>query len=294
MEEDGRWWKHFGLFVSKVSFAASSINIDKHYFSTGMSHERLSPSENEKALHAYAKALPLFSSLQFEFTQKSIPQSSGKLDFTVFYQLRELWRWVERLLWRAIVLSSRATHLPAEEQPQPRLWSWLDHYSACSAFWPPTFRAVHRSTIYSLHLRAFVLRNHVLSPIPFHSTRASRPHATSSTPTSVAMSSSASTAQNQSNSQSTTTTNWLQSARSIVQEYRSILTASTKFPRAGQRNMKVEEFVDLCVAIWEAHGAIGEQAGWVIDVCYSYLCAIVTYRYVIMHLDSLVGNTPNI
>ncbi len=243
-----------------------------------MSHERLSPSEAKKALHAYAKALPLFSSLQSEFTQKSIPQSSGKLDFTVFYQLRELWRWVERLLWRAIVLSSRVTRLPVEEQPEPRLWNWLDHYATCSAYWPPTFRTVHRSTVYSLHLRAVVLRASVLSPSPFHFNRTSHPYAISSTATSVATSSSVSTTQTQLTPQSSTsTTNWLHSARSIVQEYRAILTSSTKFPCAGQRNIKVEEFVDLCVAIWEAHGAVGEQAGWVIDVRFPYYCAVVAY-----------------
>lgn len=30
--------------------------------------------------------------------------------------------------------------------------------------------------------------------------------------------------------------------------------------------MLVEEFVDYCVAAWESGGAIGDQAGWVIDV----------------------------
>lgn len=30
--------------------------------------------------------------------------------------------------------------------------------------------------------------------------------------------------------------------------------------------MKVEDFVDLCVAVWEASGAVGDHAGWVIDV----------------------------
>lgn len=45
-----------------------------------------------------------------------------------------------------------------------------------------------------------------------------------------------------------------------------MLNVSTKFPRAGERNVLVEEFVDLCVATWEASGAVGEHAGWVLDV----------------------------
>ena len=52
----------------------------------------------------------------------------------------------------------------------------------------------------------------------------------------------------------------------MVHEYRAILDATTKFPSAGEHNVPVEEFVDLCVAVWEAGGAVGDQAAWVIDV----------------------------
>jgi len=45
-----------------------------------------------------------------------------------------------------------------------------------------------------------------------------------------------------------------------------ILISSTSFPRAREHNVKVEEFADLSVAIWEAAGGAGEHAGWVIDV----------------------------
>jgi len=224
-----------------------------------MSRERLSPSEPQKALKAYSNAIPLFSSLRSEIT----PKSSGTLDFTVFHQLRELWRWVERLLWRAVVLSSRTTDLYSQGQPESQLWQWLDHYASCSAHWPPNFRTVHRSTVYSLHIRALILKNDGLSSRhPHHAPPSSLP----STATS------ASTSPTQSETQSH---NWINSARSIVQDYRAILNASTKFPRAGERNMEVENFVDLCVAIWETHGAVGGQAGWVIDVCFLQLCTVM-------------------
>lgn len=52
-----------------------------------------------------------------------------------------------------------------------------------------------------------------------------------------------------------------------------MLNVSTKFPRAGERNILVEEFVDLCVAIWEASGVKGEHIGWVIDVRFSVRCS---------------------
>ena len=48
-----------------------------------------------------------------------------------------------------------------------------------------------------------------------------------------------------------------------------MLNVSTMFPRAGERNVLVEEFIDLCVATWEASGAVGEHVGWVLDVRFS-------------------------
>ncbi|KAL0066998.1 hypothetical protein AAF712_005987 [Marasmius tenuissimus] len=58
----------------------------------------------------------------------------------------------------------------------------------------------------------------------------------------------------------------MHTARSVIQEYRAILNVSTTFPKAGERNHKVEDFVDLCVAVWEASGGVGEYTGWVLDV----------------------------
>lgn len=54
--------------------------------------------------------------------------------------------------------------------------------------------------------------------------------------------------------------------RKVVHEYQAILGKSTHFPKAGERNTPVEEFVDLCVAGWEAGGASADQANWVLDV----------------------------
>jgi hypothetical protein len=59
------------------------------------------------------------------------------------------------------------------------------------------------------------------------------------------------------------TPSWLPEARSVIQEYKSVLDVSTKFPRAGERNVLIEEYIDLCVAIWETSGAVGEHVGWV-------------------------------
>ncbi len=201
----------------------------------GMSYEKLHPLEPRRALEVYLSSLPLFAIITSEFTLCSSTQSTGKLDFTPIIQLREMWRWVERLLCRAVVLSSRLCEVHEDESNNnsESLWRWFGHYATCSAAWPSNFRTAHRSTISSIFLHGFVLRYRVLSESPLY---------TSKTPA------------------------WLPQARSLAQDYRGVLSACTKFPHASERNVKVEEFVDLCVAVWEASGAIGERAGWVIEV----------------------------
>ncbi|CDO73869.1 hypothetical protein BN946_scf185016.g26 [Trametes cinnabarina] len=113
------------------------------------------------------------------------------------------------------------------------LWQLLQQYHACSAHWPPLYRAEQRTVVGVLHLRALILKAKAGTR---PKTSSDRPH------------------------------RWISTARSVVQECRAILSVSTSFPRAGERNVKVEDLVDLSVAAWEADGAVGEYAGWVIDV----------------------------
>ncbi|KAF9444615.1 TPR-like protein [Macrolepiota fuliginosa MF-IS2] len=227
----------------------------------GMSYERLYPSEPRRALQAYLSALPLFTILTSEFTLSSSTQAAGKLDFTPFLYLREMWRWVERLLWRAVILSSRLCDIHQDDSPDS-LWQWFDHYSACSATWPSSFRTAHRSAVSSIYLRAFVLRYRVLSESPIYIPKAP---------------------------------SWLHQARVLAQDYRAILGSSTTFPHASEKNEKVEELVDLSVAVWEASGGAGEYASWVIDILwwatrYTFNSPRV-YRHM-TRLFHLTGDTP--
>lgn len=204
-----------------------------------MSLEKLSPSELQKALDVYNTALPLLTNVESELTAKSSTTPGGNIDFTYFSRYRELWRWVERLIWRAVVAQARTADLKRDDPGS--LWSWLEHYSTCSASWPSNFRTAHRSTVSVLYLRALVLRHESVAP---------------SVPTAL-------------KTESEKPPQWVHTARVVVQDYRAILSASTKFPKAGERNVKVEDFVDLCVAVWEASGAVGDHGGWVIEVCTS-------------------------
>ncbi|EPQ53258.1 hypothetical protein GLOTRDRAFT_140119 [Gloeophyllum trabeum ATCC 11539] len=207
----------------------------------GMCAEKLRPDNMQKAVEIYSAALPLITVLESELPRPVPAPSSNRgastLEFSSFTRYRELWRWAERLLWRAIILTARTTELGRDTSGP--LWTLLKQYYVCSAHWPPTFRTEHRATVAVLHLRAIVLQARA-TPKPPNRILSTREAAKPSS--------------------------WLGIARPVIQEYRVILNVSTTFPKAGERNVKVEDFVDLCVAVWEASGAVGDYAGLVIDV----------------------------
>ncbi|THH06231.1 hypothetical protein EW145_g4227 [Phellinidium pouzarii] len=172
---------------------------------SGMAHERVSPGSPSQAFVSYDKGVSLLGAFAIP---KSPPPRPGRAISESFNNYRELWRWTERLLWRAIMLSAR--HRSIESIiPLFRI------YSSHSVHWTPKFQPTHRSTHTTLFQNKAV---------------------------------------------------WTSEIRSVVHEYRAILTATTPFPSAGERNVLVEEFVDLYVAAWEAGGSIGDQATWVLDI----------------------------
>ncbi|PPR04627.1 hypothetical protein CVT26_015006 [Gymnopilus dilepis] len=293
----------------------------------GMSQELLHPTDLRVALKEYNAALPLFAALRSEFAPKNLPLSSsstGNTEFTLFAQLRELWRWVERLLWRAIVLSAKVSDIFIDQDQSPAatppasnaqalgsIWVWFGHYTTCSALWPATFRTHHRSAICVLYLRALVLRFGTLASAPspgsapVYAPPKKSPSATASAATTRPSTSLSHSAPNNTSTSSTasptsfhpqapTHSTWTSVARSVVQDYRAILNASTTFPRAGERNYQVEDFVELCVKVWEAGGAIGEQVAWVIDILNWSQRLTFNSSLVLRHLSRLlyIGSAP--
>jgi hypothetical protein len=59
---------------------------------------------------------------------------------------------------------------------------------------------------------------------------------------------------------------WRSEARRAAQELKVILDYTTEFPRAGEINHRVLDFVDLCVASWEKGGYDPGQIPWIVDV----------------------------
>ncbi|KAI0660278.1 hypothetical protein C8Q70DRAFT_980001 [Cubamyces menziesii] len=235
-----------GSFVSAQSSAsAADINEGRSWSAVeqirsiclkGMSYETLDTKDARRAFASYLAAAPLVAGVVSEiptYVPAAASGASASPDNSSFARYRELWRWVERVLRRGIILGARICDVTRTDGENGALWQLFQQYHACSAHWPPLFRSEQRSTVAVLHLRALILKARA-GPTP--KPGADKPH------------------------------RWISTARSVVQEYRAILSVSTSFPKAGERNVKVEDLVDLSVAAWEADGAIGEYAGWVIDV----------------------------
>ncbi|RDB21856.1 hypothetical protein Hypma_010861 [Hypsizygus marmoreus] len=261
-------WSIAGSFVSLVDSSAPEIKDGRVWAMTetlrsiclqGMSHEKLSPTSPESALSAYRAALPLLTTITATLISTSSPYlSTQPLALASFTPYRELWRWVERLLWRAICVSARAGDINDEAS---ELWTWFRQYSACAVYWPANFRTAHRSTVFVLYLRALIL-----SHSPTSSKEKERDW----------------------NWDEEKPPPWLGLARGVVNDYRAVLSASTQFPRAGERNVKVEDFADLCVGVWEASGAVGDWAGWVLDVLWWATRLTFNSHRILRHMTHLL------
>ncbi|KLO16848.1 hypothetical protein SCHPADRAFT_937555 [Schizopora paradoxa] len=209
----------------------------------GMSHERISPGSPVLALAAYDKGCSLLKSFSIP---KSLPTRPGKSNLDSFTRYRELWRWTDMLLWRAISISAKHRNI---DDALPLLRSYMLH----SSHWSSNFRAVHRQRIFALYLRALILYADCL-PSPLFANKAA----------------------------------WSTEMRSVINEYRLILGSTTSFPRAGERNILVEEFVDYCVAGWEACGAAPDQAVWVIDILWWAMRLTFNCPIILRHMTRLL------
>jgi hypothetical protein len=87
------------------------------------------------------------------------------------------------------------------------------------------------------------------------------------------------------------TPSWRDEARRAVTEMRVVLGSTTEFPHAGQVNPKVLDFVDACVALWDAGGEHEEDALWVVDV---RVQITINECQLTMILDPLVGDSTDV
>jgi hypothetical protein len=178
----------------------------------------------EEALNAYEAAIPTIQNIRV-VQLANAPQPNPS-----FLRYRELWRWTERLLWRASCLASK-------HSSHQHTMAILRLYSTQAQTYPPTFRPNHRATVTALHVHALFQSSPGTPLAPPNQSRLA----------------------------------WITEARTLLEEYRPVLADNTHFPRAGERNVKVEEYSDAVMAIWERSGARGNEAKWVIEVMKFFL-----------------------
>ncbi|KZO97334.1 hypothetical protein CALVIDRAFT_563124 [Calocera viscosa TUFC12733] len=204
------------------------------------------------ALRAYEAGIGLLEDLGF-----SKPVNAAQR-IEAFGQYRELWRWAERLLWRAAVVSARISSISNALQI-------LRSYHLCSQWWAAAFRPFHRARSYSLFVRAICF-SCPLDP----ETNTILSNATMSL------------------------SSWVTEAKDVLHEYKNILQATTVFPRAGQVNTKVVDFADLCMAVWERGGESEDEAPWIIDLMWWGTTLTFHSHRILRHLTRLLVATGDI
>ncbi|EJT98203.1 hypothetical protein DACRYDRAFT_71263 [Dacryopinax primogenitus] len=204
------------------------------------------------ALRAYEAGISLLEDLGFRKPDNAAQKNEA------FSQYRELWRWAERLLWRASVVSSRTSSMSHSLQI-------LRSYHLCSQWWGAAFRPFHRSPAYSLFIRALCFS----APLDTQSNtiRSSAKQSLSA---------------------------WMAEAKEALLEYRNILQATTVFPRAGQVNTKVVDFADLCMAVWEGGGESEDEAPWISDLMWWGTTLTFHSHRILRHLTRLLVSTGDI
>ncbi|KAG9088376.1 hypothetical protein FS749_002215, partial [Ceratobasidium sp. UAMH 11750] len=88
------------------------------------------------------------------------------------------------------------------------------------------------------------------------------------------------------------TPTWRDDARRTANEMRAVLGSTTAFPHAGEVNSKVLDFVDGCVALWEAGGEEEEDATWVVDILWWATRFTFHSHRVLRHLFRLLVSVP--
>lgn len=249
-----------------------------------------------KALQSYAAAIPLVTLAQSELaTSPTTPANTN----AIFTQYHELWVWTERILWRAATLTSSIYPI---NHPQPipppqgsgssigtssiPLWTWLNHYLSLSQFWPANFMSMHRETVCMIFLRGVI----VGAPIP--TTTDSTPSAPSSLGPSYSKRNSILSTASGKHRRSMSVSRSAASgnvpipvaALTLINQLKSFLTLTTSFPKAGERNERVEEFVEVAMGVWVAlcgdyTSGNGEMnSKWIMDVSTFCLLPALSWR----------------
>ncbi|KAK8845479.1 hypothetical protein IAR55_006192 [Kwoniella newhampshirensis] len=225
----------------------------------GLSAELLSTSNSSYALQSYLAAIPLLRSLSnFVSPTPNYLLSQASSAKLAFDPNREVFRHISTALTRAAVLSSR---LPGNVLQSLQI---LRTYHSYSASWPSAFRPIQRQKMLMLYLRALVASH------PPFGTAPQEPiliDGGSSTLSARAL--------------------WKKETVEAIRQGRTLLAATTTFPRAGSVNVPVRSFTELAVALY---GQSAELAREVISVLWWAMTLTFQSQSILRHLTHLLSD----
>lgn len=221
-------------------------------------------SGSDEALACYTEAIRLYSDLPSlviplanSFLVKEAPLEST-FNNSTFMGLREAHRWVARALCRGSVLAARQPHVDVTLR-------FVRSYHAIAQLWPSTFRPSQRSFMLKLYLSA--LHN---SYIPHPSSRASPGFQWLVFPMPSTIMPNGTVAQI-----------WSREAVTAMEQGMVLLGQVTEFPKAGNINWRVVEFMQACVRLWERSGYQQSVASQAIKVNTIRFCLFLVHTTLI-------------
>ncbi|ORY34198.1 hypothetical protein BCR39DRAFT_516718 [Naematelia encephala] len=198
----------------------------------GISSELLAQSDPDTAMQCYLSASHFAKTLSTSpFPLPAYLQSTNSQSQKLpFDSHRELHRHLSTSLSRAAVISAR--------RPNSIIQSLrtLRTYHAHSLSWPSSFRPRQRQRMLLLYLRA------LLVGLPRAGVAAESPYLLEEGITSL------------SGRQI-----WQKEASAAITQGRSLLSATTQFPRAGSINAPVTAFTEFCVSLADAHPSLARE-----------------------------------
>ncbi|WRT63735.1 uncharacterized protein IL334_000658 [Kwoniella shivajii] len=228
----------------------------------GLSYELSPIPDYTRAIQSYLLTIPLLQSLSsFHLPIPSYfcTQPTSQLPFDPY---REIFRYLSTALTRAAVLSARQSTPTAEERQMTlRI---LRTYHSFNSSWPASFRPVQRQRMLVLYLRTL----EATYPAP----RQPPPETPLLYPGSCSLSA---------------RSLWTKEVTEAVRQGRSLLQATTSFPRAGSLNRPVTTFTELSVALYSRSAELGRE---IISVLWWAMTLTFQSQTILRHLTHLLSD----
>ncbi|WVR03497.1 hypothetical protein IAU60_000488 [Kwoniella sp. DSM 27419] len=225
----------------------------------GLSYELSQPPDYPHAIASYLAVVPLLSSLASFTLPRPTYLNAQTSQKPVFEPYREVFRYLSTALSRATIICARASS--GEHMNQALALRMVRTYHAFSSSWPPTFRPVQRQRMLLLYLRTLGVsseRNTAEAPLLYD----------------VGATGSA-------------TAPWYKEVVEAIRQGRTLLSATTSFPRAGSMNKPVIAFTGLAVSLYSKSTSLGRE---VISVLWWAMTLTFQSQTILRHLTHLLSD----